>query len=238
MTIHVMAVEQLSIQDGYALFVKKSYETRLHQHYGIELVCCEDGTFNLSTEDKSYTGINTAVIPSNLPHRFQCGGAACQLLFLDPLSSLGQYVSNRYRLHQRKGILVNQSDVGSLFGKLQPISSSETMRLAEGVDVDFRIQNCLQEIYNNLNRSELSIKQLSEVSYLSESRLSHLFKAQLGTSIRQFVLWNKIKLAVLMAKDGCSLSTSAHIAGFTDSPHFTKVFANMFGTNPWHALKG
>src|SRR5690606_14255044 len=104
--------------------------------------------------------------------------------------------------------------------------------LARGVNVDFRIQNCLQEIHNNLNRSELSIKQLSEISYLSESRLSHLFKAQLGTSIRQFILWNKVKLAVLTAKEGCSLSTSAHAAGFTDSSHFTKVFANMFGTNP------
>lgn len=226
-----MAVEQLNIQDGYALFVKKSYETRLHQHYGIELVCCKDGTFNLFTEDKSYKGIATAIIPSNFPHRFQCGQTECQLLFLDPLSPLGQYVSERYGLHQRTSVLVNQPDVGSIL-------SPETTCLAQGVKLDFRIQNCLREIHNKLNRSELSIKQLSEISYLSESRLSHLFKAQLGTSIRQFVLWSKIKLAVLTAKKGCSLSTSAHAAGFTDSSHFTRVFANMFGINPWPALKG
>jgi len=47
-----------------------------------------------------------------------------------------------------------------------------------------------------------------------------------------------MKLAVLTAKGGCSLSTSAHAAGFADSSHFTKAFVNMFGTNPWPALKG
>ncbi len=232
-----MAIEQLNIQEGYALFEKKHHQTGLHRHYGIELICCQDGTFDLSTEDENYTGINTAVIPSNLPHRFQCGRSSCRLLFLDPLSALGQYVSIQYGLTHEKNILVNHPDVASLFGKQRPILLSKTMHLNKEVKMDFRIQKCMQEIHNNLNCSELSIRHLSEISYLSESRLSHLFQEQVGISIRQFILWNKMRLAVSKTTDGHSLSTSAHYAGFADSSHFTKVFHHMFGSNPWYALK-
>lgn len=214
----------------------KSHQTKLHRHYGIELVWSREGSFDLSTEHVHYTGINAAIIPSNLPHRFQCSDARCQLLFLDPLSPLGQHIAKCYQLYQAEEILVNPPGVEDIFCNRKPILPSAPAHREEA-SIDYRIRNCIQEIQTNISCSALSITQLSDISYLSESRLSHLFKEELGISIRQFVLWKKIQLAVSKSTDGHSLSTSAHYAGFSDSSHFTKVFSAMFGSSPFCALK-
>jgi AraC-like DNA-binding protein len=232
------SIKQLDIQQGYALLAKKSHQTEAHRHYGIELVLCERAGFDLFTEKGNYIALNAAIIPSNLPHRFQCGDSTCQLLFLDPLSPIGQYILNRYQLYPGQDILVNPPDIEHLFSDFKSLSSmnSET-GMKRFRKIDPRIQNCLQQIRSNPNCAELSIKQLGEVSFLSEGRLSHLFKQQLGVSIRQFILWNRIGLAVSKSNEGHSLTTAALYAGFSDSSHFTRAFSDMFGSSPFHTLK-
>jgi len=152
------------------------------------------------------------------------------------LSSLGQHIAKRYMLYQAHAILVNPPEVEHIFCDRKPVLRSAPIHREEA-SIDYRIQNCIQEIQTNISCSGLSIAQLSDISYLSGSRLSHLFKAELGISIRQFVLWKRIQLAVSKSNDGHSLSTSAHYAGFSDSSHFTKVFSAMFGSSPFSALK-
>ncbi|WP_316809908.1 AraC family transcriptional regulator [Pedobacter heparinus] len=232
------SIKQLNLQQGYALLAKKSHQTGTHRHYGIELILCEQAGFDLFTENGSYLRLNAAIIPSNLPHRFQCGDATCQLLFLDPLSPLGQYVFNRYQLYLRQDIVANPPDIENLFSDFQSLNSLSSAADMNGLrKIDFRIQNCLQQIRANPDCAKLSVRQLTEVSFLSESRLSHLFKQQLGVSIRQFILWNRIGLAVSKSNDGHSLTTAALYAGFSDSSHFCRAFSDMFGSSPFHTLK-
>jgi AraC-like DNA-binding protein len=232
------SIKQLDIQQGYALLAKKSHQTGAHRHYGIELVLCEDAGFDLFTEKGNYLRLNAAIIPSNLPHKFQCGDSACQLLFLDPLSPVGQYVFNRYQLYQEQDILVNPPDIEHLFSDFKSQNSLSSAADLNGLrTIDPRIQNCLQQIRANPNCTELSVKQLSEISFLSEGRLSHLFKQQLGVSIRQFILWHRIGLAVSKSNEGHSLTTAALCAGFSDSSHFTRAFLDMFGCSPFRTLK-
>lgn len=231
-----MAIQQLDIEKGYALFSKSSYQTALHRHYGIELVYCRNGTFSLVTEEKTYSKLTSVIIPSNLPHQFQCGSTECQLLFLDPLSAIGQYVNHKYLIRQKTDVLVNPS-IGDLFNDEETVLTAPSKDPANHIELDSRIEKCISEIYDNLHCSELSIKQLSEVSYLSESRLSHLFKEVMGISIRQYILWNKIRHAVMQSEKGKSLTAAAHAAGFVDSSHFNKAFYNMFGTSPYFSLK-
>jgi AraC-like DNA-binding protein len=84
---------------------------------------------------------------------------------------------------------------------------------------------------------KLTVSKLSSASFLSESRLAHLFKKQLGISVHQCILWKKILLAVLKSREGYSLTECAHYVGFSDSSHFNKVFYKMFGVNPFFVLK-
>ncbi|TDS61526.1 helix-turn-helix domain-containing protein [Myroides indicus] len=231
-----MTIKQLNIQQDYALFAKQSHQTSFHRHYAIELVFCKKGSFDISTETNTYKNLLTALIPSNFPHQFQCVNADCQMLFLDPLSNIGQYITNTYLINSKKEILINQS-IEYLFTDTETIVTNLSNDSKNNFEIDFRIENCLSKIQNTPESTNLSIKQLSELSYLSESRLSHLFKEETGISIRQYILWNKIRLAVEKCNKGKSLTTAAHSAGFVDSSHFNKTFFNMFGSSPFFALK-
>ncbi len=233
-----MSLELFNIDKGYSVFSQGNYETAKHSHYAIEIVCCTEGAFSITTNLSEYTNIESVIIPSNLPHTFCCINATCNLLFLDPLSDMGMYFLQRYDLASQKNIIVNPPGLNQFYTKRKfdiplILNSAETNRIRH---IDFRISKCIQAI-NSHTDHKLTLSQLSKASFLSESRLAHLFKKQLGISVHQCILWKKILLAVLKSREGYSLTECAHYVGFSDSSHFNKVFYKMFGVNPFFVLK-
>ncbi len=233
-----MSLELFNIDKGYSVFSEGDYKTARHSHYAIEIVCCTKGSFSITTNLSEYTNIKSVIIPSNLPHSFSCINATCNLLFLDPLSDIGMYFLQQYSLTSQKNIIVNPPGLSQFHKKggfdIPLILDSAKTNHAR--HLDFRIAKCIQTI-NALTDHKLTLSQLSKASFLSESRLAHLFKNQLGISVHQCILWKKILLAALKSREGYSLTECAHYVGFSDSSHFNKVFYKMFGINPFFVLK-
>ncbi len=234
-----MSIELFNIEKGYAVFSKGNYETAKHSHYAIEIVFCTAGSFNITTNLSENTNIKSVIIPSNLVHSFSCVNAACNLLFLDPLTDIGTYFLQQYDLPSQKNIIINPSALNQ-FHKKREFDISLMLNKAKANSskyVDFRIAKCIETMNTFITDEKLTISQLSEASFLSESRLAHLFKKQLGISVHQCILWKKILLAVSKSREGYSLTECAHYVGFSDSSHFNKVFYKMFGVNPFFVLK-
>ncbi|UCS95542.1 AraC family transcriptional regulator [Echinicola marina] len=233
-----MAIELFDIDKGYALFSKSNYQTKKHTHYAIEVVRCTKGFFNIATTSE-HTNIKSVIIPPNLPHSFNCLKAECDLLFVDPLSDMGKYVMESFNLASHKDVIINPTELNQFlnngtFNIASILNSSETYPRKS---LDDRILKCIDAINSLITESKITITQLSEVSLLSESRLAHLFKEQLGISVHQCILWKKLCLAMLKSREGYTLTESAHYVGFSDSSHFNKVFYKMFGINPFFVLK-
>lgn len=227
-----MSIALLDIDKGYALFSKSDYETRKHAHYVIEIIYSTTGTFSVETHHGRYTHLSNAIIPSNLQHRFSSLKATCQLVFLDPLSLPGRYIRQHYQLHLQKDVLCNVPGLERFYNE-----GVFTVPQVPLEPLDERIQTCLQTIDAQVASHKITLPQLSETSFLSEGRLSHLFKKQLGISVHQYVLWKRMQLAIMKSREGCSLTACAHHVGFTDSSHFIRVFNKMFGIRPFFALK-
>lgn len=234
-----MSLELFNIDKGYSVFSKGNYETQQHSHYPIEIVFCVEGSFNITTDLLAYTNIKSVIIPSNLVHSFSCIHATCNLLFLDPLSDIGTYFLQEYDLASRKSIIVNPPGLNQIHknGEFDISSMLNRAKLQDTRHVDFRISTCIETMSALVTDQNLTVSRLSRASFLSESRLAHLFKKQLGVSVHQCVLWKKILLAVLKSREGYSLTECAHYVGFSDSSHFNKVFNKMFGVNPFFVLK-
>ena len=64
-----------------------------------------------------------------------------------------------------------------------------------------------------------SIEDLTRIAHLSESRLQHLFRDQVGVPIRRYLLWHRYLTAMSLLADGTSVTHAAHAAGFADSAH-------------------
>lgn len=234
-----MAIEFFDFENVYAVFSKSNYITRRHAHYALEIVCCKEGAFTVTTDHKKYQSLQNVIIPPNIPHSFSCIDATCDLLFLDPLSIIGSYFMQRYHLAHHKDVLVNvpESDLFHKEGKFDIPQLLRTAPKSAFENIDSRITNCIKAIEAVFTDQNVTVTALADVSFLSEGRLSHLFKEQLGISIHQYILWKKIILAVSKSRMGASLTDCAHAVGFADSSHFSKAFVKMFGIKPFFVLK-
>ena len=77
-----------------------------------------------------------------------------------------------------------------------------------------------------------TITELTRVATLSESRLQHLFREQVGVPIRRYLLWQRILTAMSLLAEGASVTEAAHAAGFADGAHLTRTTHRMNGVSP------
>ncbi len=69
---------------------------------------------------------------------------------------------------------------------------------------------------------------------ISESRLAHLFRRDVGIPMRQYRLALRMQEAVKQIAEGRSLTEAAYAARFADSAHFCRICRRMFGVTPSH----
>lgn len=101
---------------------------------------------------------------------------------------------------------------------------------------DSRIERVVQKIARSMPEN-LPLEELTLSTGLSESRLMHLFKEEVGIPMRKYVQWLRIKTCVFALSKGNSLTVAAHEAGFADQAHMSRTFREMFGLKPSLFLK-
>lgn len=99
-------------------------------------------------------------------------------------------------------------------------------------DVDARLRRVLAHIAADPGAA-YTVHSLARVAALSPSRLSHLFRAQVGRSPMRAVRAARLAHAArLLDATDLSVTQVAHAAGFASPFHFSRVFAAEWGTAP------
>ncbi|MEW6737111.1 MAG: AraC family transcriptional regulator [Acidobacteriota bacterium] len=235
----------LYLWNGQALLLGEAIDTTPHQHHALQLSIGLNGVFHLRTSrQEQWRQLRIAIIGCDQPHQLDTSGTTVALLFFDPegekarqlyrqidsvetiqLSLLDPFIKQlddcrqSHDNCQRAAEIINDL-VGSLVGTKTSIPKLDT-RVIKALD-----------IINSLEDRRISACQLATRIALSESRLSHLFRAQTGLPIRRYLLWLRLRDAINEIARGLSLTAAAHQAGFADAPHMTRTFRQMFGINP------
>jgi AraC-like DNA-binding protein len=98
--------------------------------------------------------------------------------------------------------------------------------------MDTRISRTLAFLEQTGFRS-VSSAQLAERVGVSPSRLQHLFKDEVGCSIRAYVRKRRLwRAAVLLASTDLRISEVLWSVGFTDAANFTHAFKRAYGVTP------
>jgi AraC family transcriptional regulator len=82
-----------------------------------------------------------------------------------------------------------------------------------------------------------SVGRVAAAVALSPSRLEHLFRAQIGLPMRRYLLWLRLRDAIVTLAHGASITEAAYAAGFADGPHLSRTFRRMLGFTATEALQ-
>jgi AraC family transcriptional regulator len=96
----------------------------------------------------------------------------------------------------------------------------------------WQLRRAIEYMEANLLK-DIRLPELATVVGLSPSQFARAFKVSLGLTPHRWLVEQRIHRAKrFMAKNGKSISASAHLAGFATQSHFTKAFRRVTGTTP------
>ena len=209
-------------------------KTTLHSHPATEIILATSGSFDITSRDHYYADVKFAIIGANIQHAVFCKTANLTITLFEHRDAA------MCELAKSAGVIL-QKGIGTVADPSQAEHYHQTMMacapgLLPGRDYDPRIAEALRWIESNLPGNENIPDQLASLTHLSQSRLSHLFKAHVGISIRKYVVWARLKRSIaLYVSQPTLLMDALLVNGFYDPSHFTRAFKKMLGVVPSHA---
>lgn len=232
---------KLIIKKGIVVFIGTIHDTKLHKHHAMQITFDIDNLFRITVNDKSLKSKAT-LINSNVKHKLVGSNGVQILLLLEPESIYGESIK---KIIKRDSILFNLNHIFDYkyYNKLKNLVSQEqlnTIKLIEFIfdyldipilkksKVDDRVLRVVTLIEDS-NHKKITLNDLAACVALSESRLQHLFKQQIGISIKRYMLWKRMIDGVKIIVNGNNFTSAAYKSGFADSSHMSRTFKQMFG---------
>ncbi len=239
------------IWNGSALYLGTVEDASFHAHHALQVAFGLNKPFVLETPEKSFE-CRSVVIAPDQAHRFHGAGDEQAIILVDPQSTISQGVEAGIC----RGSGVKEFDIATLSPFVEQLGPSleqyrgcdQMKALCWGilsrltgcsvtsVIIDSRIGMALNFIKEQPER-KVPLYLIAQTVGLSESRLVHLFKEQIGIPIRRYLLWLRLVQAIDHLFSNGSLTRAAHEAGFADSAHFARTFREMFGVTPSELFK-
>lgn len=217
-----------------------------HTHFAMQLmVGLDDDITMLGAAGATERAARGWLIGSDQPHVSRGEGLAVVIL-IDPLTVEGGRLTAR--LHGASAaplsdveceIVLNEFDaprmgewnVANARAAIERIVDRLAPDAAAVSAIDPRVRAVADRLLAESDENT-SLAQLAAGAGLSESRLAHLFRRDVGLPMRQYRLALRMEKAVREVAQGRSLTDAAHAAGFSDSAHFSRTCRRMFGRAP------
>ena len=114
--------------------------------------------------------------------------------------------------------------------QIEPTSREAHDMVKVAYQRDFRVQRVVQTLHNDPFRT---LPELAHYCRISASRLSHLFRAEIGVNVKQYRLDCRLQMAaeILVSTDR-SIKEIAYSAGYRHCSSFVRAFNAHFGLSP------
>ena len=231
--------------DGF-IYITPGIQSGLTARPALTLLASISGhPFTLEGRDGTRAHCTAAVVAPDVPRRLEAEGCGLISINLDPVSSTYRIVSAW--MGGRSIVPLDAHVFGGLRECFEPALHgalcdaklrSLTHRMVDAVTesaafsklMDPRIERLLQLI--RTHPSLLQREDLSAMACLSGGRLSHLFREQVGLSVKRYLLWSKVRRSSVQLADGQPLTHIALASGFSDAAHMSRTFRDSFGLQP------
>jgi AraC-like DNA-binding protein len=236
----------LYIWNGISMFWGTSFHTDPHTHNTLQLVFDIDKQFKLKDANEDWRSFSAAIIRNDHLHQLDSCGSIQLFIYLDRDSDYSKRLTEKYLLDKGMADL-SRTDLNKLstgfFKKL--LVQSDCKSLMKGckaildrlIDhspagpMDQRVADAVAFI-SAASGQPMKVAEVASHVCLSESRLRHLFKEQVGQPIQNFMMWMKVVDSLNMVLQGKQLAQSATDAGFWDASHMNRSYKELIGIAP------
>lgn len=236
----------LHLWDDRFLYITPAIQSGLTARSSATLLASASGhPFTLEAADGTRVRCTAALVAPHVSRRLDVDGCGLLSLNLDPASCAYRMLARHMGGHgiqpidaRRFGRLRDDFELAQcgLLGdcKLQRLSAKLVEAITESPELaatlDSRVERVLEAI--RAHAGQIPLRDLSAVACLSPDRLTHLFAAQVGVSIKRYALWAKVRRTVQQFTGRRPLTDVALVSGFTDAAHMSRTFQRYFGLTP------
>lgn len=221
------------IGPAWAAFRGAAGDNALHAHHAIQAFAGPAAVLADANGARAGAGF---VVAADVAHRAEAGFPSA-FLYVDPDTNTGRRIS---AVLGGGTLALAESDAGRLEDLVAAaiagacVDPDAALAALLGTQAPQhgggRVRDALAAF--NEDAEGLDATALARKLGLSPSRVSHLFREEIGIPFRSFLLWSKLKRSLLGVARGLSLTDAAHLGGFADSAHFSRTFTRMFGASP------
>ena len=205
-----------------------------HRHPTAHLVIADEGMLRC-TVGTAYSECAGIMIRSGAEHEIQADGRMIVFLFADP-SGITALMQAHYLASSDYVVLGEDtvSEVKKICRRNISGMDIQIMKLLgiyseKPITADERVLTAIAEIGSAPSITPDMMAHLCRKTYLSQSRLSHLFKAETGNTLAGYLAFMKMRKAFEYAAGGMNLTDAAMHAGFDSSSHLAATCKRMFG---------
>jgi AraC-like DNA-binding protein len=238
-------------EGGFLLTARAQGVVPSHAHHAIQIVLALDGCVAICGKDDGWCESRGIVVRPDAEHSFDCNGALGVMVFVDPESSEGAWLSASLR--QDITIVPDTrldaiAPVVRAFAE-QPDATEDVAALVRGCVQGLRpglaparrLDSRVTTVLNAIRESDdlrMSLDKAAGIACLSPTRFAHLFKDQVGLPYSRYMLWRKLTRAMVAIASERTIAAAAHAADFADAAHLTRTFYQMVGMAPSALMRG
>jgi AraC family transcriptional regulator len=238
-------------EGGFLLTARAQGVVPSHAHHAIQIVLALDGCFAICGRDDGWRESRGIVVRADAEHSFDCNGALGVMVFVDPESSEGAWLSASLR---QNITIVPDTRLDSIVPALRPF----TEHPGETQDIAALVRGCVQGLRPGLAPTRrfdarvttvlkairesddlrVSLDTAADRACLSPTRFAHLFRDQVGLPFSRYMLWRKLTRAMVAIACERTIAAAAYAADFADAAHLTRTFYQMVGMAPSALMRG
>ena len=228
----------IHIGENYITGVSDTFGAKVHRHPLIEIYVSCDGESHVLTAQGNVQG-EIIVIGPNADHAIADTGKPGIALFLDPLTATGYSLwRNISGDHLIQTVAITDSLKSQLAELPAALSGSSLRRISECLletlqgdpaerPFDVPVLQTIALLDDESCAYDMDV--LAEKVFLSKSRLAHVFSAQTGITLKEYLQYKRLESACRKMLRGANITEAAFDTGFAGSSHIALSSMKLTG---------
>jgi len=242
----VYPVASLSISSDRIIYTAPSFTAKPTSRPAMVVLVGTRAAVRLVTESECHMGRILLVAP-NVRRSIEARDAGLYSIQLDPASALCQYLLKQIMMGRQivdlssraservmriaETALSNGQECEAVIAGSEQILNALFPEAARWQSTDARVDAVASWLSTHVP-ARSGLRRLAAMCDLSESRLAYVFASATGNSMREYLLWVKMRKAAEMFAAGSTHTEIAHATGFADLSHLSRTFKRYFDLTP------